>query len=258
MVPRRVHLFLRLISSVLGQLEDLQFSALSLEAVGRKYLKTSGDNPPTGHHPIQISSDSGEPHETAWFDDAQPHARVLHIKAPEDLSDAVAFSFPPSTWLVSPRSSVVSWLLFMLLLPPASVTPEPANLLGEIIDALGLRLDTLTDNLVSITFETKNPLIFELTLDSVSSTAGINGTVYASFNHTFSTPVVVPPLGSANSGVVPDVLLTQGAVASLDIIPLGYLDLINIDINLRALTIDGALGIPLVITGLHQANVTTT
>lgn len=79
----------------------------------------------------------------------------------------------------------------------------------------------------------QNPLIFELTLDSVSSTAGINGTVYATFNHTFATPVVVPPLGKANSGVVPDVLLTQGAIASLDIIPLGYLDLINVDVNLR-------------------------
>ncbi|KAJ6457271.1 hypothetical protein C8R45DRAFT_565788 [Mycena sanguinolenta] len=151
---------------------------------------------------------------------------------------------------------------------PTAVAPTPDNLLGEIINALGLgfvtsinttiTLETLVDNLVSITFEAKNPLIFELTLDSVSSTAGINGTVYASFNHTFSTPVVVPPLGSANSGVVPNVLLTQGAVASLAIIPLGFLDLINIDINLRALTIDGALGIPLVITGLHQANVTTT
>ncbi|KAJ7238762.1 hypothetical protein B0H12DRAFT_1237768 [Mycena haematopus] len=150
----------------------------------------------------------------------------------------------------------------------ASPTPAPANLLGEIIDALGvglvtsinatITLDTLTTNLLSITFEAQNPLIFELTLDSVSSTAGINGTVYASFNHTFSHPVVVPPLGTANSGVVPDVLLTQGAIASLDIIPLGFLDLINVDINLRALTIDGALGIPLVITGLHQKNVTTT
>jgi hypothetical protein len=67
----------------------------------------------------------------------------------------------------------------------------------------------------------------------VTSTAGINDTVYATFSHTFANPVVVPPFGTANSGIVPDVLLTQGAVASLDIIPLGFLDLINVDINLR-------------------------
>ncbi|KAK7024066.1 hypothetical protein R3P38DRAFT_2956584 [Favolaschia claudopus] len=85
----------------------------------------------------------------------------------------------------------------------------------------------------------QNPLIFELTLDSVTSTAGINDTVYATFNHTFAKPVV-------------------GAIASLDIIPLGYLDLLNVDINIRALTINGKLGIPLVISGLHQKNVSTT
>ncbi|KAF8215656.1 hypothetical protein K438DRAFT_2007977 [Mycena galopus ATCC 62051] len=106
----------------------------------------------------------------------------------------------------------------------ASPAPEKRDLLGEIMTLWALAW---------ITFEAQNPLIFELTLDSVSSTSGINGTVYASFNHTFSTPVVVPPLGTANSGVVPDVLLTQGATASLAIIPLGYLDLINVDIHLR-------------------------
>ncbi|KAJ7871142.1 hypothetical protein B0H14DRAFT_2724603 [Mycena olivaceomarginata] len=121
--------------------------------------------------------------------------------------------------------------LFVGLLAARSL--EPANLLGEIIDALGIGLVTQIN--ASIT----NPLIFELTLDSVSSTAGINGTVYATFNHTFATPVV-------------------GAIASLDIIPLGYLDLINVDVNLRALTIGGKLGIPLTISGLHQTNVSTT
>ncbi|KAJ6541585.1 hypothetical protein B0H19DRAFT_1173712 [Mycena capillaripes] len=165
-------------------------------------------------------------------------------------------------------TSVFFGLLAALFVSAAPAAPEPANLLGEIIDALGvglvtqinatITLDTLVTNLLSITFEAQNPLIFELTLDSVTSTAGINDTVYATFNHTFATPVVVPPLGKANSGVVPDVLLTQGAIASLDIIPLGFLDLLNVDINVRALTINGHLGIPLVISGLHQKNVTTT
>ncbi|KAJ7631702.1 hypothetical protein DFH06DRAFT_1223951 [Mycena polygramma] len=165
--------------------------------------------------------------------------------------------------------------VFFGLLAALSVSAVPApsglsadNLLGEIIDALGIglvtainatiTLDTLVTNLLSITFEAQNPLIFELTLDSVTSTAGINNTVYATFNHTFATPVVVPPLGKANSGVIPNVLLTQGAVASLDIIPLGFLDLLDVSVNLRALTIKGALGVPLTISGLHQKNVTTT
>ncbi|KAJ7603633.1 hypothetical protein DFH06DRAFT_1256403 [Mycena polygramma] len=165
--------------------------------------------------------------------------------------------------------------VFFGLLAALSVSAVPApsglsadNLLGEIIDALGIglvtainatiTLDTLVTNLLSITFEAQNPLIFELTLDSVTSTAGINTTVYATFNHTFATPVVVPPLGKANSGVIPNVLLTQGAVASLDIIPLGFLDLLDVSVNVRALTINGALGVPLTISGLHQKNVTTT
>ncbi|KAJ7902899.1 hypothetical protein B0H14DRAFT_2668030 [Mycena olivaceomarginata] len=52
----------------------------------------------------------------------------------------------------------------------------------------------------------QNPLFFELTrLDRVSSTVGINGTVYAAFGHTFSHPgIVLPPLGTAHSGAVND------------------------------------------------------
>ncbi|KAF7307582.1 hypothetical protein MIND_00553000 [Mycena indigotica] len=139
------------------------------------------------------------------------------------------------------------------------------NLLGEIINALGvgfvtgvnatITLDTLTTNLLSINFTAHNPLIFELTIDRVNSTAGINGTTYTVFDHTFPKGFVLPILGSANSGSIPNVLLTKGAIASLDIIPLGYLDLLNVDIWVRALTINGKLGIPLTITGLRQKNV---
>ncbi|KAJ7612663.1 hypothetical protein FB45DRAFT_302356 [Roridomyces roridus] len=149
--------------------------------------------------------------------------------------------------------------------PPASLSSR--DLLGEIIDALGIglvtqinttiTLDSLVTNLVSVNVEVQNPLPFELTLDTVSSTAGINNTVFASFNHTFSTGIVVPPFGKAQTGVIDNVLLTQGAVATLAIIPLGFLDLLEVDTNVRALTIDGLLGVPLSITGLHQKNVST-
>ncbi|KAJ7117062.1 hypothetical protein C8R44DRAFT_841541 [Mycena epipterygia] len=161
--------------------------------------------------------------------------------------------------------------LFAVLFVSAAPTLnalEKRDLLGQIIDALGIglvtsinvfiTLDSLVTNLAIINFEAKNPLLFELTLDSVSTQAGLNGTVYATFQHTFPKPVVVRPLKQANSGDITDVLLTQGAIISLSIIPLGILDLINVDVNVRALTIDGIGGIPLVISGLHQASVPTT
>lgn len=79
----------------------------------------------------------------------------------------------------------------------------------------------------------KNPLPIELTIDRIVSSAGINETVYAEFDYTFPDPVVVPLFGSANTSVIPEVLLTKGAIASLDIIPAGYLDLINVDAYVR-------------------------
>ncbi|KAJ7292554.1 hypothetical protein C8J57DRAFT_1266310 [Mycena rebaudengoi] len=165
-------------------------------------------------------------------------------------------------------ASLFFGLVAALLVAAAPATLEDRDLIGDIINALGIglvthinttiTLESLETNLVSVDFQAQNPLIFELTLDRVSTTAGINNTVYATFDHTFATPVVVPPLGKANSGTVPNVLLTQGAIASLDIIPLGFLDLLDVDIHVRALTINGKLGIPLVITNLKQKNVTTT
>ncbi|KAF7337357.1 hypothetical protein MSAN_02261600 [Mycena sanguinolenta] len=160
--------------------------------------------------------------------------------------------------------SLLFGLLAALLI---SASPSPRDLLGEVIDALGIglvthidvfiTLDTLTDNLVSINFEAQNPLLFELTIDSVSTTAGLNGTVYTSFEHVFSKPVVVPPLGQANSGNITNVLLTQGVTASLAIIPFGVLDLQNVNVNVRAGSIFGIGGVPLIITGLHQTSVPT-
>lgn len=49
----------------------------------------------------------------------------------------------------------------------------------------------------------------------------MNGTTFATFDATFSD-FTIPPFGqTANSTVIPNVNLTQGALASLDIIPLG-------------------------------------
>ncbi|PBK76323.1 hypothetical protein ARMSODRAFT_1011590 [Armillaria solidipes] len=160
-------------------------------------------------------------------------------------------------------------LLFVSLAALVRCAPTSTDLsIGDIINGLGIglvsnisvtiTLDTLVNNLVDIAFTVKNPLPIELTLERVTSSAGINSTEYASFDHTFSDPLVVPIFGTADSGTIKNVLLTQGAAASLDIIPLGFLDLLNTDVNLRAATIFGKLGIPLDVTGLKQENVTTT
>ncbi|PBL00097.1 hypothetical protein ARMGADRAFT_1159490 [Armillaria gallica] len=160
-------------------------------------------------------------------------------------------------------------LLFVSLAALVRCAPTSTDLsIGDIINGLGIglvsnisvtiTLDTLVNNLVDIAFTVKNPLPIELTLERVTSSAGINSTEFASFDHTFSDPLVVPIFGTADSGTIKDVLLTQGVTASLDIIPLGFLDLLDTDVKLRAATIFGKLGIPLDVTGLKQKNVTTT
>jgi len=73
-----------------------------------------------------------------------------------------------------------------------------------------------------------NPLPLELTIKSISSSAGLNGTEVATFDHTFSSPgLVIGPLASRNSGPIPNVLVTQGVENSLGIVPFGVLDLSN-------------------------------
>lgn len=52
---------------------------------------------------------------------------------------------------------------------------------------------------------------------------GVNGEIYAHFDQPFSS-FTIPSGQTVNSGTFGNVLLTQGALASLGIIPLGYLD----------------------------------
>ncbi|KAF9469522.1 hypothetical protein BDZ94DRAFT_1180678 [Collybia nuda] len=162
--------------------------------------------------------------------------------------------------------------LFFLCVGSAPATSTSADLgglsIGDIINALQIglvskinaiiTLDSLTTNIISVNFDAKNPLFIELTIDRVVSSAGLNGTVYATFDHTFSKPVPVPPFGTKNSGTFGNVLLTQGVEASLDIIPFGVLDLMSTDVFVRAGTIGGFLGVPITLAGLKQSNVPTT
>ncbi len=73
----------------------------------------------------------------------------------------------------------------------------------------------------------------ELTLKHVTSSTGINSTEFASFDHMFSDPLVMPIFGTMDSGMIKNVLLTQDVTASLNIIPLGFLDLLDTNVKLR-------------------------
>ena len=80
----------------------------------------------------------------------------------------------------------------------------------------------------------KNPFPIEITVEKLTSSAGVNGTEYARFNHTFPAPgLVVPAFQTVNSGEIDNVLLTQGALAALNIIPLRELDLLNTDADIK-------------------------
>ncbi|KAG6864809.1 hypothetical protein C0991_007032 [Blastosporella zonata] len=140
-------------------------------------------------------------------------------------------------------TSVVTLPFLFVAAAPASDATIGGLTIGAIINAIGIgivtdinafiTLDSLTTNIISVNFDAKNPLPLELTIDRVVSSAGLNGTVFATFDQTFAKPVVVPILGTKNSGTFGNVLLTQGAIASLDIIPAGELDLINTNVFVR-------------------------
>jgi len=164
----------------------------------------------------------------------------------------------------APFLAVLSALSHAVFASPVSDASVPAN----IINALGvglvkdinafITLDSLTTNEISINFDVKNPLAIELTLDKVTAVASLNGTIFAQFTHTFPAPgLVVPPLGTKNSGTINNVNLPQGAENSLVIVPFGVLDLPDTDANVRAFTVGGLFGTPIPLNGLKQTNVPT-
>ncbi|KAG5729197.1 hypothetical protein E4T56_gene14520 [Termitomyces sp. T112] len=165
-------------------------------------------------------------------------------------------------------ASVVSIPFLFAAAAPAGSETIGGLTIGSIINVLGIgivqdvnvitTLETFTTNQVEVNFDAKNPLPFELTIDRVVSSAGLNDTVYATFDHTFSTPFIVKPSGTANSGTFGNVSLPQGVEGSLSIIPVGVLDLSKTDVFVRAATINGKLGLPLQIDGLKQSSVPTT
>ncbi|EPQ57376.1 hypothetical protein GLOTRDRAFT_120580 [Gloeophyllum trabeum ATCC 11539] len=113
-------------------------------------------------------------------------------------------------------------------------------------------LSTLFDNIVDINFDVSNPLDTPLVIEFVQDDSGVNGDIYAHFDQAFDS-FVVPPHSTANSGTFGNVVLVKGALASLGIIPLGYLDVFSV-----ATTLVGEGGYRIPWLHLTQKNVPTT
>ncbi|KII92866.1 hypothetical protein PLICRDRAFT_102438 [Plicaturopsis crispa FD-325 SS-3] len=90
--------------------------------------------------------------------------------------------------------------------------------------SVGISVSTLFNNMVETSFDIYNPINADLKITFAQADAKINGETYANFDQPFAS-FVVPPGQTVNSGTFGNVLLPKGALASLAIIPLGYLDI---------------------------------
>ncbi|KDQ57731.1 hypothetical protein JAAARDRAFT_69819 [Jaapia argillacea MUCL 33604] len=115
-----------------------------------------------------------------------------------------------------------------------------------------LGVSTLTDNMVSINFDIHNPLDAPLVIEFVQADSGVNGETYAHFDQPFGS-FVIQPGQTTNSGTFGNVLLVQGAIASLAIIPLQRLDVFAVSTTRVG---EGGYQIPWL--HLTQLNVPTT
>ncbi|KAK0237780.1 hypothetical protein EDD85DRAFT_951956 [Armillaria nabsnona] len=162
---------------------------------------------------------------------------------------------------MSPICNMLFSIFFFAL--AAFVCGAPASLKATLVDDLvsnitvTMTLESLITNLATVSFNVTNDRLVEITLDRVAMSAGVDGTEYLSFDHIFEDPVVVPILGTADSGDIADVQLTQGGLSTLNITSLRQLDLLNLDVDMRVATINGKLGITSNETGLTQSNVPT-
>lgn len=94
-----------------------------------------------------------------------------------------------------------------------------------ILDAnVFITLDSLVTNLVSVNFDVMNPTDADLVITFVQADGSVDGTIFAHFDQAFDN-FTVPAGGQANSGTFGNVLLPQGALNSLGIIPGGVLNI---------------------------------
>ncbi|KAI6135778.1 hypothetical protein EV401DRAFT_1898270 [Pisolithus croceorrhizus] len=91
-----------------------------------------------------------------------------------------------------------------------------------------ISLDSLVTNEVETSFDIYNPLDAHLVIEFVQADGMVDGEIYAHFDQAFSN-YVIPPGQTVNSGTFGNVKLVKGALASLQIIPLGYLDIRTAD-----------------------------
>ncbi|KAJ7782963.1 hypothetical protein B0H16DRAFT_1494883 [Mycena metata] len=155
--------------------------------------------------------------------------------APADANDTVAQSFLtqfiqgdsalPLTiqgdLQSSPFASLAPALSSLTLLTELQGLNQP-NLITHV--NVFITLDSLVTNLVSIDFDMQNPLDTELVVEFVQSNSGEFNETFAFFAAAIEN-FVIPAHGTANSGNIPNVLLTQGAIAALAIIPDEKLDI---------------------------------
>lgn len=113
-----------------------------------------------------------------------------------------------------------------------------------------ITLGSLITNFVSVDFDVYNPLDADLILEFVQSDDSVGGKTYAHFDQGFPN-FVIPPGQTVNSGVFPNVALTQGALASLVII--GQ----NLDVAAAATIRIGQGGYQIPWLKLAQTNVPT-
>jgi hypothetical protein len=97
----------------------------------------------------------------------------------------------------------------------------------------------LVDNLVTVNFDLHNPLDATMKVLFVQNDAGVNGQIFSHFDQAFDS-FVVGPGQTVNSGDIPNVLLTQGAIATLAIVgdPLDLASAVTVQIG------DGGYTIP--------------
>ncbi|KAK0220411.1 hypothetical protein IW262DRAFT_1384373 [Armillaria fumosa] len=136
----------------------------------------------------------------------------------------------------------------------AFVCGVPTSLRVTLADDLVSNI-TVTMTVYTLAIIVSNSRVVEISLDRVAMSAGVNGTEYLSFDHTFEDPVVIPILGTVDSGDIADVQLTQGGPGTLTILSSKSLDLLNLDVDMRVATINEKLGITSNETGLTQSNV---
>jgi len=115
-----------------------------------------------------------------------------------------------------------------------------------------ISLASLTDNEVTVNFTVFNPLDTQIQITNIQGTGTLQGTTWAQFSFQFDD-FVIPAGSSVDSGPVPNVLLTQGVIASTAIIPFGVL---NVAVAQTVIIGDGGYTIPWL--QYQQDNVPTT